>query len=479
MISSFYAINRIKLRRIGMILSILALFLLVALEVLSFTAATLFNHAIKQQDMLRGTIRVERLISDITGHVYFTNLEWYDQNGERILSIPSGDFRVRLWDVITHHYKSTTIQELNVYNANISLHFDEAMRLDFIRPSPDMEKMQEEDWQKKVSLEGLSEEKRRAIGEARRRMQQNKMTRRWQNFNATGKKIKLKLNVHDSRFEILAHHRHYLMNHVQLMSSIDTTKKMVLAMTIGGFGGIMVGDGITLNGHVDFHGEDVPTADLSAVFYAVDPSSLGFGMNLHDKMTLDAYFSGPLTHPLGTGSLSMDELNIPGLFFTNVRGDISYDNAMLNFTNVSANVFDGILTAYGDYNLDTRYYHIYGTGSDLSAAKALPGSGLSCRVAMDLMVASDGSSKGTLTSGSFQSSAGRYHMLPFERITGTFHNAYRDLRFYDVRLSFAGFNVATDGLRIENGRLALSPIHITDKDGSPLYTYVHEKGNTP
>ena len=70
-------------------------------------------------------------------------------------------------------------------------------------------------------------------------------------------------------------------------------------------------------------------------------------------------------------------------------------------------------------------------------------------------------------------------MLPFERITGTFHNAYRDLRFYDVRLSFAGFNVATDGLRIENGRLALSPIHITDKDGSPLYTYVHEKGNTP
>ena len=139
-----------------MILSVLALFLLVALEVLSFTAAALFNRAIKQQDMLRGTIRVERLISDITGHVYFTNLEWYDQNGERILSIPSGDFRVRLWDVITHHYKSTTIQELNIYNANISLHFDEAMRLDFIRPSPDMKKMQEEYWKKKVSIQVIS-----------------------------------------------------------------------------------------------------------------------------------------------------------------------------------------------------------------------------------------------------------------------------------------------------------------------------------
>ena len=478
---AFYVKHRAKLQRIGKIVLVLAILIGIALEIFSRGAAAIFNRVMEEQDMLRGSIRVERLISDVTGHVYFTNLEWYDPSGERILWIPSGDFRVRLWDVLTQNYKSTTIEELNVHNATISLHFDEKMQLDFIRPSPDMEKMQDEDedWQKKVSLDGLTEEERRAVGEKRRRMRQKKMARRWKNFNGTGKEIKLKLNVYDSRFEILAHDRHYLMNHVQLTSSIDTEKAMELSMTIGGFGGIMIGDGIFVNGRVIFHGEDVPTADLSAVFYEVDPSSLGFGMDLHDKITMDTYFTGPITQPIGTGSLTMDELHIPGLFFTQVRGDISYENALLNFTNVTANVFDGTLSAHGDYNLDTRYYHIYGTGSRLNTAEALPGSGLYCRVSMELAIASDGSSRGTRTSGSFQSAAGRYRLLPFERIAGTFSNAYHDLQFYDVRIFFAGFDVATDGLRIENGRLTLSPVHVTDKDGRALYTYVHEKGEAP
>ena len=292
MLSKIYTAHRKTLRRAGLLALIFATVSLLALELLSHGTAALFNHAMEEQDMLRGSIRVERLFSDITGHVYFTNLKWYDPNGELILSIPSGDFRVRIWDVLTKNYKSTTIQDLNIYDATVSLHFDENMRLDFIRPSPDMEKMQDDDeaWQKKVSLDGLSEEERRAIGEKRRRMQQEKMARRWKNFNTTGKKLKLNLNVHDSRFEILADGRHNLMNHVQLTSAIDTTKAMELSMTIGGFGGIMIGDGIFVNGRVDFHGEDVPTADLSAVFYEVDPSSLRFGKDLHDKMTLDTYF---------------------------------------------------------------------------------------------------------------------------------------------------------------------------------------------
>lgn len=85
------------LKRLGLALLITCAVILVTLEVISRGAAQIFNHAMANQDMLRGTITVERLISDITGHVYFTNLVWTDREGNPILEIPSGDFRVNIW----------------------------------------------------------------------------------------------------------------------------------------------------------------------------------------------------------------------------------------------------------------------------------------------------------------------------------------------------------------------------------------------
>lgn len=72
------------LKRLGLILLITCAVILVTLEVISRGAAQIFNHAMANQDMLRGTITVERLISDITGHVYFTNLVWTDREGNPI-----------------------------------------------------------------------------------------------------------------------------------------------------------------------------------------------------------------------------------------------------------------------------------------------------------------------------------------------------------------------------------------------------------
>lgn len=74
------------LKRLGLILLITCAVILVTLEVISRGAAQIFNHAMANQDMLRGTITVERLISDITGHVYFTNLVWTDREGNPISS---------------------------------------------------------------------------------------------------------------------------------------------------------------------------------------------------------------------------------------------------------------------------------------------------------------------------------------------------------------------------------------------------------
>lgn len=351
------------LKRLGLILLITCAVILVTLEVISRGAAQIFNHAMANQDMLRGTITVERLISDITGHVYFTNLVWTDREGNPILEIPSGDFRVNVWDVLTRDFKSTTIRELTVDQPVVSVRLSDDMKVDFVRPSPDMDKLKKEpeDWREKVNLSSLDARGRREVGQWRREHRQQKMQNDWRNFNAAGKKLKMRLNVHDGGVEVFYRERHYVMSHVQMAVGIDTDRKMDIDMSIGGFGGTMIGDAISLNGTVDFQKDPEPECSLALVLYQIDPSSLGFGMNIHDKMTLSTYFTGPVSHPIGTGKVEMDELHIPGLDFANVEGNVYYENSLLQFTDVTADVYKGKLAAYGDYDLDTRFYNLYGT----------------------------------------------------------------------------------------------------------------------
>ncbi len=465
------------LRRLGLALLIACIVILVTLEVISRGAAQIFNHAMANQDMLRGTITVERLISDITGHVYFTNLVWTDREGNPILEIPSGDFRVNVWDVLTRDFKSTTIRELTVDQPVVSVRLSDDMKVDFVRPSPDMDKLKKEpeDWREKVNLSSLDARGRHEVGQWRREHRQQKMQNDWRNFNAAGKKLKLRLNVHDGGVEVFYRERHYVMSHVQMAVGIDTDRKMDIDMSMGGFGGTMIGDAISLNGTVDFQQNPEPECSLALVLYQIDPSSLGFGMNIHDKMTLSTYFTGPVSHPIGTGKVEMDELHIPGLDFANVEGNVYYENSLLQFTDVTADVYKGKLAAYGDYDLDTRFYNLYGHGTALQTESALPRSGLHTRVDLDLEIHSEGSAKSTVSSGSFLSGPGRYHLLPFDSLSGKVTDAGGDLHFYDAVIKLPGFTVSTDAFHIQNGKLHLSPIRLTDKEGHPLYTYTPEQ----
>lgn len=465
------------LKRLGLALLVVCLLILLALEIISRGAAQIFNYAMANQDMLHGTITVERLISDITGHVYFTGLEWKDREGNPILEIPSGDFRVNVWDVLTRDFKSTTIRELTVNQPSVSVHLSDNMKVDFVRPSPDMDRLKKEseDWREKVNLATLDARERRAVGQWRREHHQQKVQRDWHNFNAAGKHLKLRLNVHDGGVEVFYRERHYVMSHVQMAVDLDTAKQMSLDMSIGGFGGTMIGDAIALNGTVDFTEAPEPACNMALVLYQVDPSSLGFGMNIHDKMTLSTYFTGPVSHPIGTGKIEMDELHIPGLDFANVEGKVYYENSLLQFTDVTADVYKGKLTARGDYDLDTRFYNLYGHGEAMQTEAALPKSGLHTRVDLDLEIHSEGSSQSTVSSGSFVSGPGRYHLLPFDRLSGKVTDASGDLHFYDAVIELPGFTISTDFFHIQHGKLSMSPIHLTDKSGKPLYTYVPDQ----
>ena len=460
--------------RKALLISIAAIFLAIVLvlEVFSRGAAAIFNQAMTEQDMLKGTITAEKIVAHITGDVNFTNLEWRDPEGRLILRVPEGHFHARPWDVVTGHLKSTTIQELTLKDAEVSVHLADDMTVDFVRGSRDMKQVKEdeEDWQKKVSLVGKSEEERKKIGEFRRKKRAEKLAKRWKNFDRAGRKIRMELKFENCRLEVFHKARHYLLSRVNLSADINTDKIMTIDARTGSFGGTMIGSNVNLKGKVDFASAEVPVGDLQLSFVDVDPSSLDLGINIHDKMTMDSHLTGPLNDISGDGELKMAELHIPGLYFKDVRGKIHYDGAKLDFQDVTASVYGGSLQAEGTYDLDTRYYQIHGIGNALQASQALPKGHLYCDVDVDLNLSSRGTSRETTAEGSFSSGEGRYRIMPFKRITGKFRQAYHDLQFYDVSIEFAGFTVATDALQIKDKKLTLAPISLLDATGNNITT---------
>ncbi len=448
----------------------------VILEMASRSATETFNAAMQEQTMLKGNITVEEISANLKGEVVFENLLWKDERGGTILEIPEGSFKVRLWDVITNDFKSTTIQKLSLRGANISVHLDENMQVDFIRHSQDFGKVNDsmkkdsDDWEEKVSRANKTEEELKEIGERRRRLQQSKIEKGWKNFEIEGHPLNLALNLEDCQIEVLYKERHYLLRGVSFGTEIDTGNRMTFRWHTGTFGGTMIGRGMDINGVVDFKPE-IPQCNLLISLLAVDPSSLGLGLNLHDAMTLNARFTGPITQPVGNGKVKMDELHLPGIDFENVDGNIHYEDALVNFEEVTADVYDGKLKAHGDYNIDTRYYNIYGRGDKLKAYSALPNSHLHCDVDLNITIQSKGNARETITSGDFVSGNGRYSILAFKSLSGKFKNEYKNLSFYDVNIDLGNYKLSTDAFSILDGKLHFDPIKVVDKDGNVVSTY--------
>ena len=447
------------------------------LEIFSQGATKIFNEAMQEQDMLKGTITVEKIQADIFGEVTFKNLVWEHERGGTILEIPEGSFKVDILDILTQKFQSTTIKELYLTGAIVSITLDENMNVDFIRHSKDLQnvsqdmKTDKESWEEKVSRVNKTEEELKEIGERRRRIQQLKIENGWKNFNAEGRKIDLNLKLDDCQFEIFYGERHYLMRGVHFETKVNTDKEMTLNAYTGTFGGTMIGRGVSIQGNIDFKSEKVPQCNLLVTLREIDPSSLGLGMNVHDKMTLMARFTGPVSQPVGKGKVEMAELHLPGIDFTNVEGKIHYEDSTLNFVDVTADVYDGKLDAHGDYNIDTRYYNIYGHGSDLKAYTALPNAHLHCDVILNIVIQSKGNAKETVTSGDFVSGEGRYSVVAFDKISGKFRNEYKDLSFYDVEIDISSYKIATDALSIKDGKLTFAPITLTNASGEVVRTY--------
>lgn len=449
------------------------------LFILSRSAALIFNRAMEDQTMLRGTVTVEKLRANVLGEVRFENLDWKDPEGNTILFVPRGSFRARPYDVLTGNLKSTTIQELTLDGAVLSMALDDDMQFDFLRHSPELNAEEEARLKKQESeekerakdrrskRESMTEAELKELGEAARAKRTQAMRERIRNFNREGRKLRMKLDLTNCRGELFHRRRHYLLQGMEIHADINTSEEVAIKGTVVGLGGTMEGNGMAINGTVNLREADRMGSDFSVLVSEVDPSSLGFGSDIHDKMTLSVHFTGPLDAMEGEGFVRMKRLRIPGIEFKNVEGTVYWHEARLDFTDVTADVFGGKLRAYGDYDLDTRYWHLYGHGEGLEAVEGFPNAWLDCKVELDLAIRSEGSSRRTDYSGSFRSGEGTYYwVMPFASLSGTFDSAWHDLRLGNLEIDLGdGYRARADMFRKKDGKVTLSPIELYDADG--------------
>ena len=456
------------LKGIAAFLAIGAIVFFVLATIASRGMGVIFNEVMARQTMMRGTVTVESLSATPWGMLSFTDLVWTDPDGRRLVTVPSGKIRVNMWDVVTRNFKASAINGIELDDAVIVVDLDENNRIDFVPPSPDVKKPLNEVAPRPKGPRKTTQERQEELG------------KRVRNFNWDGQHLDLTIKLRNNQLEIFDRNRHYVMKDVNARIVIDTNRAIHIDMETGKFGGTAIGDGLVLKGRVDL--KDVlkhrmPQLDLQFDVKGVDPSSLGFGENIHDAMTLLTKVTGDFNRPFAKGRVTMPILRIPALTFDNVVGDVTYQDGILNFSNVNANVFNGKLEAKGVYNLDTRAYTITGVAKDLDSSVALKTPEFLVPVSANLNFKSEGMPRDMEVWGNFWSGDGHYMLIPIQSITGNFHNKGRHLSFSDVKVNTRITTISTNALRIDEGQLTMGPLNITSHGGSNFILYDEDSLN--
>lgn len=456
------------LKGIAAFLAIGAIVFFVLATIASRGMGVIFNEVMARQTMMRGTVTVESLSATPWGTLSFTDLVWTDPDGRKLVTVPSGKIRVNMWDVVTHNFKASAINGIELDDAVIVVDLDENNRIDFVPPSPDVKKPLNEVAPRPKVPRKTTQERQEELG------------KRVRNFNWEGQHLDLTIKLRNNQLEIFDRNRHYVMKDVNARIDLDSNRAVHIDMETGKFGGTAIGDGLVLKGRIDL--KDVlkhrmPQLDLQFDVKGVDPSSLGFGENIHDAMTLLTKVTGDFNRPFAKGRVTMPILRIPALTFDNVVGDVTYQDGILNFSNVNANVFNGKLEAKGVYNLDTRAYTITGVAKDLDSSVALKTPEFLVPVSANLNFKSEGMPRDMEVWGNFWSGDGHYMLIPIQSITGNFHNKGRHLSFSDVKVNTKITTISTNALRIDDGQLTMGPLNITSHGGSNFILYDEDSLN--
>lgn len=397
---------------------------------LSFRAAEIFNRAAEERDLFPGTVTAERISADFLGRVEAEGIRWTADDGTLLADVPRVRFRVKPWDVVTGRIGTMSVTEIAMEKAYVHLFFDEAMRPLYIKPDGAA-------W--------------RAAGHAPIRL-----------TGADGNRLfDCRVDFRDGTIEAESPDRHFRMEHVDLRLHADTDRELRLGLLAGPFGGTVAADQLALHGMVDFRGDE-PACDMALSIKGCRPSSLGAGLDIDDPVSLGARVTGPLSRPVIEGTLDIPKLRIPALRFTGMTGDFHYEDGQINITGVKGEVFGGTVEGSGHFDLDRGSYEADIRGHALQGSIVARDLGLRCEVELDLHLRDRGGGAEPEAYGSFTSGAGKYHLIPFEKISGAFGREGGVITFRDVVISLAMGDVTTDAFEIRRGRLHLGPIYLQD-----------------
>ena len=514
--------KQIKILSAGAVIFVIAFYGVCYLA--SLKAAEIFNREMAAQQVLQGSLTVERLSANLFGQVSFDGLVWQGPDGKEIANIPSGKFKVKPWDVVTRNLSTTSLTYLELNDATVLLQFDDRMNLVNVDRSIKSLKIGQlgdgegrslnrslvKNFQTGVAL--AAEENPPAAGtgtspdqpaawtgtspdqpaagtgtspdqpaaatdqaaldklkKEQAAKQEAAIKRRREDLQTNklvrNKEMKGTIVLNNCTVHGVAPKRDFLMNEVNARLDLDTTKALQIAFSCGPFGGTVDADGMDLRGKIDLT-KPIPECALSLNIANCNPSSLGSGINVKDDVSADANITGLLPEPIIEGSLHMATLDIPALHFTNVEGLFHYSNGIISARDVTASVYGGRVEASGYFNLNNKFYNLDCKGHELMGSIAAKDMKLKCKVELDLHMRSSGNAKKTLTYGSFTSGKGSYYYVPFSKISGKFSNLYKTLSFSDVVITTMFGDVKSDAFKIVDGKLQLGKIYLESTDKS-------------
>lgn len=422
---------KIKLVVVGLLAALLVVSWLAYLA--SIHAAAIFNREMARQHYLDGTITVERITATPFGHVHFENLEWKGAHDGNRITIPNGYFHVNPLDIILRRTNSRTIERLQLDDADIVLTFSENMHVRGIRAAQ------------------LPPPEQRKKGDRK-------------NFDIKLKNVNVEVLLNHCHLTAYYKQRTHTFEDVNANLHYNSKDKLTIDFSTGELGGTLEGKGVDIQGAVDLKPR-VSTYDLKLGIKELNPSSLGTGLNIHERVTAAANVTGDLPDPVIVGQLYMPNLNLPGLKFTKVKGNFKYADGYIDAQNVTADVFGGTCDAHGGFNIDTKAYTVNVMGHDLHSEDATGVPFFRCLVQLDLKMLCDGDNRSTLTYGSFYSGKGMYAIVQFNSIHGTFSNQYKELKFSDVEIKSDGGDLVAPQFELVDGSLHLGNLYYVSPDG--------------
>lgn len=398
-------------------------------------ATEIFNREMVRQHLLEGNVAVDSISADMWGNVSFRGLKWLDAEGEPVVFVPDGRFKVKPWDVVTGSLQLSSLEEAELNNPVIAIRFNKEMRPAFLPEKP------KNDNQPKTKHRGL-------------------------HINLPDKLPASRIKINNCTLTASYMHRYFSLSGVNADISSEKPDEIKLKITAADFGGLMIGDSLSISGKIT-NGSSGAQCDLYISMKDIVPESLGLG-KVKDTASVYGHATGPLAGPVIDGRIEFLQLNIPALRFYKVNGDFWYEDGKIDFRNVTGGIYGGNVEATGTYDIDTRAYTIDALGHDLMASIAAKTSKINCRVELILKMRSDGNPKNVLTYGSFTSGAGTYSLIPFESIAGNFSDRNGVLQFTDVKIKTPLGEVTSDAFEIVKGRVHIKDIFLTAPGGEKI-----------